>query len=141
VILMSCTGGGAGVFVKFSRLFVKRHRWELVKMSINCKLSGSNGTSQESFKLRKSKEVLHETNSARKWKRKFLLLWFLGVAVTIGSIWLLFSFDSGALGRKGQSLDSCEEGAQVLLRHFNVSKNQLHALGSLFSDSDQVLCL
>lgn len=138
---MSCTGGGAGVFVKFSRLFVKRHRWELVKMSINCKLSGSNGTSQESFKLRKSKEVLHETNSARKWKRKFLLLWFLGVAVTIGSIWLLFSFDSGALGRKGQSLDSCEEGAQVLLRHFNVSKNQLHALGSLFSDSDQVASL
>lgn len=138
---MSCTGGGAGVFVKFSRLFVKRHRWELVKMSINCKLSGSNGTSQESLKLRKSKEVLHETNSARKWKRKFLLLWFLGVAVAIGSIWFLSSFDSGAWGRKGRSLDSCEEGAQVLLRHFNVSKNQLHALGSLFSDSDQVASL
>lgn len=138
---MSCTGGGVGFFVKFSRLFVKRPRWELVKMSINCKLCGSNGTSQDSFKPRKSKEVLHETYSARKWRRKFLLLWFFGVAVAIGSIWFLLSFDSGALGRKGQSPDSCEEGGQVLLRHFNVSKNQLHALGSLFLDSDQVLCL
>ncbi|KAG5232064.1 histidine kinase [Salix suchowensis] len=138
---MSCTGGGVGVFVKFSRLFVKRPRWELVKMSINCKLSGSNGTSQDSFKPRKSKEVLHETYSARKWRRKFLLLWSFGVAVTIGSIWFLLSFDSGALGRKGQSPDSCEEGAQVLLRHFNVSKNQFHALGSLFFDSDQIASL
>ncbi|KAJ6973425.1 hypothetical protein NC653_033682 [Populus alba x Populus x berolinensis] len=41
------------------------------------------------------------------------------------------------VGKESRSLDSCEEGAQVLLRHFNVSKNQLHALGSLFSDSVQ----
>ncbi|KAL0008140.1 hypothetical protein SO802_009642 [Lithocarpus litseifolius] len=33
---------GAGVFLKLSSLFVKIHRWVLVRMSFNCKLSSLN---------------------------------------------------------------------------------------------------
>ncbi|EEF30693.1 histidine kinase 1, 2, 3 plant, putative [Ricinus communis] len=38
---------------------------------------------------------------------------------------------------EGKNSNSCEEKAQVLLQHFNVSKSQLQALVSLFSESDQ----
>lgn len=136
---MSCAAG-AGVFVKLSRLFVKIHRWALVKMSMNCKLSGSNGSLPANFKLRKQKEPLHGPNAVRKWRRKLLFLWLLA-AVAIGSMWFLLSVDNGSLGKKEKSLGSCEEKAQVLLEHFNVSKKQLHVLVSLFSESDQVMCL
>ncbi|KDP29904.1 hypothetical protein JCGZ_18473 [Jatropha curcas] len=133
---MSCAAG-TGIFVNLSRLFVKFHRWALVKMSMNCKRSSINGTLPANFKLKKQKDSLHGPNFVRKWRRKLLLLWLLSI-LTIASIWFLSNFEYGALGRKERSLDSCEEKAQILLQHFNVSKRQLHAFVSLFSESDQI---
>ncbi|XP_065873395.1 histidine kinase 2 [Euphorbia lathyris] len=131
-------GPETGVFLKLSSLFVKVHRWAWVKMSMNSKLSGSNGTSSASFKLKKQKDPLHGPNSVRKWRRKLLFLGLLGV-LTMASILFLFSFqDGGALGGKAKTSDSCEEKARVLLQHFNVSKTQLHALVSTFYESDQI---
>ncbi|KAF2292395.1 hypothetical protein GH714_021780 [Hevea brasiliensis] len=109
-------------------------------MSMNSKLSGSNGTLSASFKLKKQNDPLHGPNSVRKWRRKILCLWLLCV-LTIASIWFLLSFENGELRRKDKSLDSCEDKAQVLLQHFNVSESQLHALVSLFSESDQITSL
>ncbi|XP_050204888.1 histidine kinase 2 [Mercurialis annua] len=132
---MSC-GSGTGVFLNLSRIFV---RWSFVKMSLKSKLSGSNnGALPANFRVKKQKETLHGHNSGWKWRRKLLFLWLLCVFTTV-SIWCFLSFENGVSERKVSS--SCEEKAQVLLQHFNVSKSQLQALVSLFSESDQITSL
>lgn len=129
----------SGVFLKLSRLILKICRWVLLKMSLNCKLSGFSGRLPANLKLKKSKEPLHGSNCVRKWRRKFLLLWLLGVI--IGLICFLSVLNAGALSRKEKTPDLCEEKARILLEHFNVSKNQLHSLASLFAESDQIASL
>ena len=136
---MTCSAG-AGGFLKLSRLFVKIHRWVLVRMSLNCKLSGLYGRLSTCSKLKKATEPFHGPNSVRKWRRK-LLFFCLLVFVALGSIGFFLSSNDVTLWGKDNAPNSCEEKAQILLQHFNVSKNQLHALTSLFSESDQVLCL
>ncbi|WCJ37409.1 histidine kinase 2 [Euphorbia peplus] len=106
-------------------------------MSLNPKLSGSNGASSASFKLKKQKDPLHESNSVSQWRRRLLCIWVL-IVLIVASILFLFSFQDGTLGRKVRTSDSCEEKAQVLLQYFNVSKTQLHALVSMFHESDQI---
>ena len=73
-------------------------------------------------------------------KKASVFLSFI-VFVALGSIGLLLSFNHGTLWGKEKAPNSCEEKAQILLQRFNLSKNQLHALTSLLSESDQVLCL
>uniref|UniRef100_A0A5B7B4K1 histidine kinase n=1 Tax=Davidia involucrata TaxID=16924 RepID=A0A5B7B4K1_DAVIN len=137
LILMSFSAL-SGVFLNLSRLFLKICRWVLVKMSLNCKLSGSNGKLSANFKLKKAKEPLHGSNCVWKWRRQLLLLWLLGVV--IGFIWFFFGLNDGALWRK-EIPDLSEDNARILLEHFNVSKDQLHDLVSIFSESDQVTSL
>lgn len=137
---MTCSAG-AGVFLKLSRLFVKIRRWVLVRMSLNCKLSGLNGRLPNCSKLKKAKEPLHGPNSVRKWRRELLFFFCLLVSVVLGSIGFLLSFNHGTLWGKEKAPKSCEEKAQILLQHFNLSKNQLHALTSLLSESDQMTSL
>lgn len=136
---MTCSAG-AGGFLKLSRLFVKIHRWVLVRMSLNCKLSGFNGRLSTCSKLKKATEPFHGPNSVRKWRRK-LLFFCLLVFVALGSIGFFLSSNDVTLWGKDNAPNSCEEKAQILLQHFNVSKNQLHALTSLFSESDQMTSL
>ncbi|GLT94179.1 hypothetical protein SLE2022_119340 [Rubroshorea leprosula] len=135
---MSCSSG-TGVLVKLSRLFVELYKWAFVKMSMNCKLSGSNYKLPASLKLKKAKETMHGVNYVGNW-RNLIILWLLG-GVVAGSVWFFSSFDKGALGRKEQIPDSCGEKARILLQNFNVSLNQLHALASFFSESDQMTSL
>ena len=135
---MTCSAG-TGSFLKLSRLFVEIHRWVLVKMSLDCKLSGFNGRLPNCSKLKKTKEQLHGPNSVRKWRSKLLFLWPIFV-VTLGSIWFFSSLYAGTLTGKDMTPYSCDGKAQILLPYFNVSKSQHHALASLFSESDQVLC-
>ncbi|GAV74586.1 Response_reg domain-containing protein/HisKA domain-containing protein/HATPase_c domain-containing protein/CHASE domain-containing protein [Cephalotus follicularis] len=106
-------------------------------MSISCRFFIFNERLPSSFKLRKAKEPLHGPNCARKWRRKLLLLWLL-VAAMVGSLLFFLSFDGRNLMGIEKSAGSCEEKAQILLRHFNVSMQQLHALASLFSESDKM---
>lgn len=114
-------------------------------MPVNRKLSVSNGRMPPNSKSGKLYEALHESNSSlRRCKRKKLfLLWiFLGV-LAVGSVWFFIGFQNESLTmmRKQKRWSHCEERARILLQRYNVSKKQLHALVSLFSVSDQVLCL
>lgn len=138
LVFMSCSSG-AGVLVKFSKLFVKRiHRWGFVNMSTVRKHSGSNGRLPENSKLKKAKESLHGRFRVARWIRKLLSLVILGLLVT-GCIWFLSSF---SLWRTDDGTsDSCDKKAQIFLQHANVSSHQLHALATLFSDLDQVLLI
>ncbi|KAE8699595.1 hypothetical protein F3Y22_tig00110577pilonHSYRG00314 [Hibiscus syriacus] len=111
-------------------------------MSMNGKLSGSNGRLSANSRLKKAKETNHGhgSNSSGKWKRNFLFLWLLAFVCT-GIIWFFFSFNGVALEINGRTLDSCEEKARILLQQFNVSRNQFHALASFFYESDQIASL
>lgn len=129
----------AGVFLKVSRLFLKICRWVLLKMSLNCKISGFSGRFPANLKLKRSKEPLHGSNCVRKWRKKRLLLCLLGAI--IGFICFFSVLNVGALRRKEKTLDSSDEKARILLEHFNVSMNRLQSLASLFAESDQVPCL
>lgn len=48
----------SGFALKFSRHFLKICRWILLKMSLNCKLLGMNGSFSSSFRLKKARESL-----------------------------------------------------------------------------------
>ncbi|XP_015869325.1 histidine kinase 2 [Ziziphus jujuba] len=136
---MSCSSEG-GSFFKVSRILVKIHRWVLFSMSLNFKISGLNGRLPAKFKLKKTKESPHGPNCVRKWRRKLLFLWFFGI-ISIGSILLFLSFNHWTLGRKERTLASREGRARMLQHHFNISKDQLVALASLVSKSDQIASL
>lgn len=136
---MSCSAE-ARSFLKTSRILVKAHRWVLVSMSLNCKISGLNGRLPAKFKLKKTKESLHGPNCVRKWRRKILFLWFLSI-ITVGSILLFLNLNYGTLGREERTPGSCEVKAPILQHHFNASEDQLVALATLVSKSDQVLPL
>ena len=74
--MIACSAG-AGGFLKLSRLFMKINRWFLVRMSLNCKLSGFNGRLSTCSKLKEAKEPLHGPISVRKWRRKLLFFCLL----------------------------------------------------------------
>ncbi|XP_024032073.1 histidine kinase 2 isoform X1 [Morus notabilis] len=142
---MSCSAGKEAFF-KLSRIFVKIHRWVLVlvvNMSLNCKFSSLNGRLPANFKLKKGKEFsLHgaKSNCVRKWAKKLLFFWLFGVAI-VSIVWFFFSFNYGTLEGKVEIPGFCQESAPILRTYFNVSKNQLHSLASLFSKSDQIVSL
>ncbi|XVF81484.1 hypothetical protein PTKIN_Ptkin15bG0159000 [Pterospermum kingtungense] len=137
---MSCSSG-TGNFVKLSGLLGDIHKCASIKMSLNGKFSGSNCKLSANFRLKKAKETMHGPNSFRKWKRILLFLWLLGFFST-GIIWFYLRFNTSVASERYEKIpDSCEEKARILLQHFNVSKNQLHALASFFYDSDQVTFL
>ena len=139
-LILITYSAGAGVFLKLSRLFVKINRWVLVRMSLNCKLSGFNGRLSTCSKLKEAKEPLHGPISVRKWRRR-LLLFCLLVFVALGSFGFLWSFNHGTLWGKDKAPNPCKEKLKSCYNIFNVSKNQLHALTSPLSESDQVPCL
>lgn len=134
---MSCTAETRS-FLKTTRILVKVQRWVLVSMSLNCKISGLNGRLPAKFKLKKTKESLNGPNCVRKRRREILFLWFFGIII-IGSILLFLSLNYGTLGWERRTPGSCEVKAPILQHHFNASKDQLVALASLVSKSDQVL--
>ncbi|XP_059662884.1 histidine kinase 2 isoform X2 [Cornus florida] len=96
-------------------------------MSFNGKLSAN-------FKLKKAKEPLHGSNCVWKWRRHLLFLGLLGIV-----IWFFSGLNDGVFRRKEEIPSLFKDKARILLEHFNVSKDQLRALASLFSESDQVL--
>ncbi|XP_062107222.1 histidine kinase 2 [Humulus lupulus] len=136
---MSCSAE-KGAFLKLSRISVKIHKWVLVSMSLNCKLSGLNGRLPANFRVKKAKETLLGPNCLKKWTRKLLFFWLFGF-VAIGAIWILLSLDYRTLEEKVKILTTCQDNTSISHKCFNVSKNQLHNLASLFSKSDQIASL
>ncbi|XP_031742471.1 histidine kinase 2 isoform X2 [Cucumis sativus] len=121
--------GGAGVFLKLSRY--------LLRMSLSCKFSSANGKFPAGFKLKKAKEHLGLLNSTGKWKKK-LLCHRIFVLIIVLSSWFSFRWYNVNNGTKQKASNLFDEETRTLLRHFNVSKNQLQALASLLSDSDRI---
>ncbi|KAL2316575.1 hypothetical protein Fmac_030451 [Flemingia macrophylla] len=109
----------------------------LTRMSVNRRLSASNGRLPSNMKSWKVNETLHGFNSPRTCRRKSLLLWFFGF-VAIVSVWFILSFSTKYLASKENEV-ICEERARVLLQRYNVSSKEIHALVSLFYGSDQIL--
>jgi hypothetical protein len=117
-------------------LFIEEKLVNFLRMSVNGRVSGSNGRlSSSKIKSWKGNESWHVSNSSTTCRWKLFLFWVFGVVVSIGSVWFIFS----SFNIKNLSKESaCEKSTQTLLQRYNVSRKQLHALASLFSGSDQV---
>ncbi|KAL2464973.1 Histidine kinase 2 [Abeliophyllum distichum] len=129
----------SGFTLKLWNLFLKICKWVLVKMSSNCKQSSSNGNSYSSVKQKKAWESLHRTADGRKWKRVVVFLWL--VVALCGLVCALTSSNGGNSGRKVETSVSSEFKTQVSLEYCNVSKEEFHALDSLFIESDRAASL
>ncbi|XP_022985531.1 histidine kinase 2-like isoform X1 [Cucurbita maxima] len=121
--------GGAGVLLKLSRC--------LLRMSLSCKFSTSNGKFLAGFKLKKAKEYLCLLNSTGKWKKRLLCLLILALLILLSCWFSLRSYNVNS-GTKQKTSYLFDEETRTFLRHFNVSKNQLQALASLLSESDRI---
>ncbi|XP_004293495.1 PREDICTED: histidine kinase 2-like [Fragaria vesca subsp. vesca] len=108
-------------------------------MNLQCRVSGFNGRLSASFKLNKAMEPLDGPNCVTYSRRKFLLL--LGILGCITIVWFLLGSNEGIMGIKEKTPEMCGKKAPILQQHFNVGKNQLLALASLFSESDQIASL
>lgn len=109
------------------------------RMSVNGRVSGSNGRLSQKLKSSwKGNESMHVSNSSRTCRKKLFLFWVFCVVVALWSVWfIIFSFNSSKHLIKETA---CEKSEQTLLQRYNVSRKQFHALASLFSGSDQVTC-
>ncbi|PHU11819.1 Histidine kinase 2 [Capsicum chinense] len=128
-----------GFALKFSRHFLKICRWILLKMSLNCKLLGMNGSFSSSFRLKKARESLPGPNCGWRWQRKLLFLWLIFFG--IGFFWLVISLNGVVYSRKQEVSEPNEDKSYFLLERFNVSKEQIQALATLFFEKDQISSL
>ncbi|PHT43039.1 Histidine kinase 2 [Capsicum baccatum] len=128
-----------GFALKFSRHFLKICRWILLKMSLNCKLLGMNGSFSSSFRLKKARESLPGPNCGWRWQRKLLFLWLIFFG--IGFFWLVISLNGVVYSRKQEVSEPNEDKYYFLLERFNVSKEQIQALATLFFEKDQISSL
>nr|XP_016455622.1 PREDICTED: histidine kinase 2-like [Nicotiana tabacum] len=129
----------SGFALKLSRHFLKICRWILLKMSINCKLLGMNGSFSSSFRLKKAKESLQGPNCGWSWQRKLLFLWLIFFG--IGFVWLVISLNGVVYSWKQEISEPNEDKSYFLLEHFNVTKQQIQALATLFFEKDQISSL
>lgn len=134
-ILMSCLAVAGVVFLNLPRLFLKICRRVWVRMASHCKASGFGGALKANLR---AKETLQGSNGGWWWRRMLLGLWVLsGVFL---SVWVFLDLKEGNLSfRKEKIADEGKLNALILQEQFNVSKDQAHALATLFSRSDQVL--
>ncbi|XP_033512903.1 histidine kinase 2 isoform X1 [Nicotiana tabacum] len=125
----------SGFALKLSRHFLKICRWILLKMSLNCKLLGMNGSFSSSFRLKKAKESLQVPNCGWSLQRKLLFLWLIFFG--IGFVWLVISLNGVVYSWKQESSEPNEDKSDFILEHFNVTKQQIQALATLFFEKDQ----
>lgn len=125
-----------GFTLKLWDLYLKIFKWVLVRMSSNCNNCSSNGKLRSSIKQKKAWESFHRTADGRKWKRVVVFLWLM-VAVG-GLFWVLTSSNGGNSKWRKKISVSSDFKAQVLLEYCNVSKEEFHALDSLFTERDRV---
>lgn len=107
----------------------------MVRMSLNSKLSCTNGSFYVHFNMEKEMKSFNGTNYGWKWKQ-FILAWiFFFVVIGFG---FLVIFGCGRFRKDVNFADLTEQNIQVLLKHFNISKEQIHSFASLFEKDHQV---
>ncbi|XP_023529579.1 histidine kinase 2-like [Cucurbita pepo subsp. pepo] len=104
-------------------------------MSQNSKLSCSNVILPAGLKAKRAREHFH----GQRWSNLLYLLPF-GVILIVG-LWYILSLCDGNSAREVEIPDTCKEKAWNLLKHYNVSESQFHALASFFFHSDQAASL
>ncbi|XP_059282269.1 histidine kinase 2 [Lycium ferocissimum] len=129
----------SGFALKLSRHFLKICRWILLKMSLNCKLAGMNGSFSSSFRLKKARESLQGPNCGWRWQTKLLFLWLIFFG--IGFFWLVISLNGVVYSWKQEASEPNEDKSYFLLERFNVSNEQIQALATLFFEKDQISSL
>lgn len=125
-----------GVPLKLSRIFLKICKWLLLKMTLNCKVVGSNSKLPANFKLKKANEPQNDFSYCYLWR---VLLSSAFLVVLVGLVWFLFCPNDGGFQTKMETTDVCDRKSGVLHEHFNVSKEEFDILTSSFYESDQVL--
>ncbi|KAK3031982.1 hypothetical protein RJ639_036187 [Escallonia herrerae] len=128
-----------GISLKLSRLFLKICKWVLVNMSLKCKLSGLSGRLSTDYQVKFVKGPISGSLYGNKWRRLHFYMWL--TVILIGFIWFLTVLSNGGPKRKVDASDICEDKDRILLKHLNVSKEELHALASSFFKSDQITSL
>lgn len=108
----------------------------MVRMSLNSKLSGTNGSFFVHFNMEKEMKSFNGPNYGWKWKQ-FILAWIFFVFIGFG---FLVIFGNVNVRKEVNFADFTEQNIQVLLKHFNLSKEQIHSFASLF-ERDQVSSL
>lgn len=134
--------------MKLSKLFVKIHKWVLVKMSMSCKISSTNGKSSPSYRhMKRAKESSHGSDCVHKrCRKKLLFFWVLCLIAALGgSIWFLLGSDNkgnkAVSGKTEKISESCGRKDQILIQYFNVSNVKLSALATSSLESDQVITI
>lgn len=127
-----------GVPLKLSRIFLKICKWLLLKMTLNCKVVGSNSKLPANFKLKKANEPQNDFSYCYLWR---VLLSSAFLVVLVGLVWFLFCPNDGGFQTKMETTDVCDRKSGVLHEHFNVSKEEFDILTSSFYESDQMACL
>ncbi|KAF3639779.1 Histidine kinase 2 [Capsicum annuum] len=98
-----------------------------------------NGSFSSSFRLKKARESLPGPNCGWRWQRKLLFLWLIFFG--IGFFWLVISLNGVVYSRKQEVSEPNEDKSYFLLERFNVSKEQIQALATLFFEKDQISSL
>ncbi|XP_027170422.1 histidine kinase 2 [Coffea eugenioides] len=119
-----------------SSLSLKLCRWVSVNMPLNRNLSGLKCSFFLHFGLKKASEALTGATHGWKLKRQLIFLWIVSVIVAFAM--LLSSFSGKSWVVKTPPFN--EEKVEILLKHFNVSKEQINSLASLF-ETEQVSSL
>lgn len=107
-----------------------------VKMSLNSKLSGSNGSFSMHFNMDNEKGSLYgPRNYGWKWKQfTFACIFFLFIGFVSLAV-----LDNAKFRREVNFPVFTEQNAQIVLKHFNLSKEQIYSFASLL-ERDQVSC-
>ncbi|KAF5207273.1 Histidine kinase [Thalictrum thalictroides] len=108
-------------------------------MALNCKLCTSKSKLQTNKTKVKKKEKLQGCAESWRWSRlsrKLLVAWVL--CAIFGFVLVFFGFNENeVLISKDNVLDLWDEKARILQERFNVSKDQLISMATLFVSLDQ----
>lgn len=113
------------------RILLKNWKGNLVKMSLNCNHSGSNGTLPTNFKVKKSKDQVHGSGGVWKLNGKIPML---VLVVFVGLIWVFSGLNGTHLNLHNNKSFLFGDFKNLLFwGHVNFGQHQLQTF------SDQVI--
>ncbi|KAI4383210.1 hypothetical protein MLD38_009076 [Melastoma candidum] len=108
-----------------------------VEMHLNCTLRGPDGRSCSGSRMNRGKEMVRRMGMGQRKRKAVYLLFLFVVSGMIMGLFAGFSFKKVFMVENTDPCKPCEESAHLWVEHLNVSKIELHALASFFSESKQ----